>query len=85
MATHKQAVKRARQDIKRQGRNKHFSSRLVNAVKKLRAMTDKKKAEQLLAHTVSIIDKTVSKKVIHQNTASRYKSRLSKYVRTLSS
>ncbi|MBI2027169.1 MAG: 30S ribosomal protein S20 [Deltaproteobacteria bacterium] len=83
MATHKQAEKRARQSLRRHERNRHFQTKLVNAIKKLRATTDKKRAEELLGPTVSVIDSTVSKNVIHKNTANRYKSRLTKFVRSL--
>ena len=83
MATHKQAEKRARQTIKREARNKHFKTRLVNAMKKLRSLTDKKLASDLLSSTISIVDSSVSKNIIHRNTANRYKSRLTKFVQSL--
>ncbi|HKV12056.1 MAG TPA: 30S ribosomal protein S20, partial [Thermoanaerobaculia bacterium] len=41
------------------------------------------KAQELLPQTFSVIDATAQKKVIHANTASRYKSRLAKTVASL--
>jgi small subunit ribosomal protein S20 len=38
---------------------------------------DKSAAEQVYRQTVSALDKAIQKGVIHENTASRYKSRLS--------
>ena len=58
-------------------------SRLRTAVKSLRqavASGDAAKASEMLPETLGIIDKTAQKKVIHANTASRTKSRLSKAV-----
>ena len=40
-------------------------------------------APELLAPTVSLIDKMVNKGIIHRNTAARYKSRLTKHVAEL--
>jgi len=40
------------------------------------AKGDKKSAEQVFRETVSALDKAIQKGVIHENTASRYKSRL---------
>jgi small subunit ribosomal protein S20 len=40
-------------------------------------------ASALLPETLSVIDKTAQKKVIHANTASRYKSRLAQKVAAL--
>ena len=42
-------------------------------------------AQALLPETLGIIDKTAQKKVIHSNTASRYKSRLALKVAALAS
>jgi len=38
---------------------------------------DKVAAEQIYRQTVSALDKAIQKGVLHENTASRYKSRLS--------
>jgi small subunit ribosomal protein S20 len=83
MANTKSAEKRNRQNIERRERNRAQRSRLRTAVKKLRTAVASGNADQaqaLLAGTLGIIDATAQKKVIHANTASRTKSRLSKAV-----
>jgi small subunit ribosomal protein S20 len=80
MANHFSALKRARQTEKRSARNRANTSRLRSALRQLReALTkgDKTAAEQVFRQTVSALDKAVQKGVVHKNTASRYKSRLS--------
>jgi small subunit ribosomal protein S20 len=80
MANHFSALKRARQTEKRTARNRANTSRLRSALRQLRealAKGDKTAAEQVFRQTVSALDKGVQKGVVHKNTASRYKSRLS--------
>ena len=87
MANHKSAVKRVRQNAKRNEINRSNRSKLRTSVKKLRttvAAGDKDGSLELLYPTVSLIDKAVNKGIIHKNTAARYKSRLTKHVNGLS-
>jgi small subunit ribosomal protein S20 len=80
MANHFSALKRARQTEKRSARNRTNTSRLRTALRDLReSLTkgDKPAAEQIFRQTVAALDKAIQKGVIHENTASRYKSRLS--------
>ena len=83
MAQHKQAEKRARQALKREARNTHHLSVLKNALKKFRALSTKKDAQTQLPELVSVIDKSLRKNIIHQNTAARYKSRLTRFANAL--
>jgi small subunit ribosomal protein S20 len=86
MANHKSAEKRARQNAKRNEINRSNRSRVRTQIKKLRtaiSATDKAQSAELIAPTVSIIDKAVNKGIIHKNTAARYKSRLTKHVAEL--
>jgi small subunit ribosomal protein S20 len=48
------------------------------------AKGDQPSAEQAFRGTVSALDKAIQKGVIHENTASRYKSRLSVRLKALS-
>jgi small subunit ribosomal protein S20 len=80
MANHFSALKRARQTEKRAARNRANTSRLRTALRSFRETLtkgDKTGAEQAFHQTVSALDKAVQKGVIHENTSSRYKSRLS--------
>ncbi|HTR67421.1 MAG TPA: 30S ribosomal protein S20 [Terriglobales bacterium] len=80
MANHFSALKRARQTTKRTVRNRANTSRLRTALRDFRedlAKGDKAVAEKDFRETVSALDKAIQKGVLHANTASRYKSRLS--------
>jgi small subunit ribosomal protein S20 len=80
MANHFSALKRARQTEKRTVRNRANTSRLRTTLRDLReslAKGDHQAADQVFRQTVSALDKAVQKGVLHENTASRYKSRLS--------
>ena len=86
MANTKSAEKRNRQNVKQRERNRAHRSRLRTAVKKLRSAVDSGDAgtaRELLPQTLSIVDATAQKKIIHSNTASRTKSRLTKAVNGL--
>jgi small subunit ribosomal protein S20 len=75
-----------RQSLKRKARNRKNSSLLKTQVKKLRsaiAKGDAETAKKLLPETVGQIDKAVKKGVIHDNAASRYKSRLTRRINSL--
>lgn len=82
MATrHASAVKAHRQTIKRQAHNRELRSKLRTGLKAIRSAIDAGKtdeAKQALSATYSLIDKMSGKGIIHDNAASRYKSRLAK-------
>jgi small subunit ribosomal protein S20 len=86
MANHFSALKRARQTEKRTTRNRNNTSRLRTSLRSLRealAKGDKQAAEQTFRETVAALDKAIQKGVLHENTASRYKSRLSARLKAL--
>ena len=79
MANHFSALKRARQTERRTVRNRANTSRLRTQLREMResiAKGDKAVAEQIYRQTVSVLDKAIQKGTLHENTASRYKSRL---------
>ncbi len=79
MANHLSALKRARQTERRTTRNRANTSSLRTQLRELReiiAKGDKAAAEQTYRKTVSVLDKAIQKGSLHENTASRYKSRL---------
>jgi small subunit ribosomal protein S20 len=83
MANHSSALKRARQTERRTARNRANTSSLRTQLRDLRETIekgDKTAAEQAYRKTVSTLDKAIQKGTLHENTASRYKSRLSKRV-----
>jgi small subunit ribosomal protein S20 len=83
MANHLSALKRARQTERRTARNRVNTSRLRTALRDLRETIDKgdkAAAQTMYRATVSALDKAIQKGTLHENTASRYKSRLGKRV-----
>jgi small subunit ribosomal protein S20 len=80
MATrHASAVKANRQTIKRTAHNRELRAKLRTALKTIRTAIDAGKtaeAKAMLNKTFSVIDKMSAKKIIHDNAAARYKSRL---------
>ena len=87
MANHKSAEKRIRQTERRNEVNRRNRSSLRTQVKVLRtaiASGDQEQAKAALNATVSLIDKSIQKGVLHRNAAARYKSRLTVRVNQMS-
>lgn len=83
MASHDSALKAHRQNIKRREHNRQLRSRLRTALRDIRAAIDSDdpdKVKDALRNTISLVDKMAAKKLIHRNTAGRYKSRLASRV-----
>ncbi len=88
MANHVSALKRARQTVKRTAVNRSNRSQVRKSLRALReAITkgDNSGIAEQYSKTVSALDKSVQKGVLHKNTASRYKSRLHARVKALTS
>lgn len=83
MANHKSALKRIRQTAKRRTHNRYYGKTMRNAVRKFRAMENKKEAEEKLPQVVSLIDKLAKKSIIHKNKAANLKSKLTKHVNSM--
>ncbi|QEM68215.1 30S ribosomal protein S20 [Geobacter sp. FeAm09] len=86
MAHHKSAIKRIKQNAKRNARNRHVTSTLKTYIKRVREAVeakDKEAATAALKAAIPVIDASASKGVIHTSNASRNVSRLTKLVNTL--
>lgn len=83
MAHHKSALKRIRQDIKKRDLNRYYHKTARNAVRKLRAMTSKKEAQEYLPAVNAMIDKLTRKNIIHANKAGNLKSSLALQINKL--
>jgi small subunit ribosomal protein S20 len=82
----KSSVRSVKSDAKRRARNFAVRSRLRNASRKVEDAIktgDSTAAQTVLAQAVSVIDRAVSKGVIHKNAAARKKSRLAKKTNSL--
>ena len=83
MANHKSAEKRLRQEKKRTLHNKYYAKTMRNAVRKLRAMTDKEEALKLYPSVQKMLDKLAKTNIIHKNKASNLKSNLANHINKL--
>ena len=83
MDRHPQQIKRERQDKKRRARNIENLSRLRTYIKKVLATTSKSDADSVYRATVKIIDKAVSKNLIHRNTGARRKAQITRHINSL--
>ncbi len=87
MANHKSAIKRVRQTERKNTVNNRNRASLRTELKRLRALIaqgNATEAKTLLPQTVSLIDKSIQKGILHVNAAARYKSRLTASVNKLS-
>ncbi len=75
-------LKRVRQSIKNNLRNRHYKSMMRTAIKNV-LKADKKDAPELLKKAISTIDRVATKGIIHNNNAARHKSKISKHVNNL--
>lgn len=83
MANNQSTEKRIRQDSVRRERNRSARSEMRKSIKQVReavAAGDADKAKELLPDTLSIVDSSARKKIIHRNQAARTKSRLTRAV-----
>ena len=80
MANHKSSVKRIRQDKKKALHNKYYAKTMRNAVRKLRAVTDKEEAVKMYPSIQKILDKLAKTNIIHKNKAANIKSSLALHI-----
>ena len=83
MANHKSSLKRIRQTATRKAHNHYYAKTTRNAVRVLRATTDKATAEALLPKVSSMLDKLAKRNIIHRNKAANLKSSLALHTNAL--
>ncbi len=86
MANHVSSLKRSRQTEKKTLVNRANKSKLRSVLRAMReAITagDGQAATTQYRATVSMLDKSVQKGILHKNTASRYKGRLNARLKAL--
>ena len=87
MANTAQARKRVRQADKARTRNSAQKSNFRTSIKKvLKSLSEKNKEASTTNYreAVSVMDKLVTKGLIHKNKAARHKSRLNRQIKNLS-
>ncbi len=83
MANHKSSLKSIRQAEKRRLHNRYYAKTMRNAVRKLRATTDKAAALEMYPSVQKALDKLAKTNIIHKNKAANLKSKLAKYIQKL--
>ncbi|MEA4974840.1 MAG: 30S ribosomal protein S20 [Paludibacter sp.] len=83
MANHQSSIKRIRQIQKRKLHNRYYAKTARNAVRKLRATTEKSVATEMLPKVSAMLDKLAKRNIIHKNKASNLKSKLAVYINKL--
>ena len=83
MANHKSSLKRIRQSETKKVHNKYFARTTRNAIRDLRAITDKKEASEELRKVEGLLDKLAKVNIIHKNKAANIKSGLAKHINSL--
>ncbi len=87
MANTVSALKRVRQQARREAVNRVRKSRLRHQIRAMRRVIEQKDtqaASSLIPETFSMIDRSANWGIIKKNTAARYKSRISLRVKKLS-
>ena len=83
MANHKSSLKRIRQTKTRNEHNRYYAKTMRNAVRKLRATTDKEEAIKMYPVVQKMLDKLAKNNLIHKNKAANLKSSLCLHIRKL--
>ena len=83
MANHKSALKRIRSNNAKRILNKYQHKTTRNAIKSLKELKSKKKAEKAYPPVASMIDKLAKRNIIHSNKAANLKAKLSKHIASL--
>ena len=83
MANHKSSLKRIRQTATRRLHNRYYAKTMRNAVRKLKATTEKNEAAEMLPKVQHLLDKLTMMNIIHKNKAANLKSAVCKHVNSL--
>ena len=83
MANHKSSEKRIRQTATKRAHNRLYHKTARNAVKALRATTDKAAAEALLPKVTAMLDKLAKQRILHKNKAANLKGAIQLHVNAL--
>jgi len=83
MATHQSAVKRIQISERDREKNRYQLSSMKTYIKQVLSTTSKAEGLEKFNKAASVLDKMVSKGIIHRNTAANKKSQLMKHVKSL--
>ena len=83
MANHKSSLKRIRANETKRLANRYYSKTMRNALRDIRAISDKSEASAKLSNMTAMIDKLAKRGMIHKNKAANLKSGLMKKINAL--
>ena len=83
MANHKSSLKRIRQTKVKNLHNRYYAKTMRNAVRKLRALTDKEEAVKLYPSVQKMLDRLAKTNITHKNKAANLKSSLCNHINNL--
>ena len=83
MANHKSALKRIRQNAKRNALNSYYHKTMRNALRTLRNSSDQKEVNEMLPKVSGMIDRLAKKNIIHKNKAANLKSSITKHATSI--
>ena len=83
MANHKSSLKRIRANERKRLANRYYSKTMRNALRDIRAISDKSEASAKLSNMTSMIDRLAKRGMIHKNKAANLKSGLMKHINAL--
>lgn len=83
MANHKSSVKRIRQTETKRDHNRYYAKTMRNAVRDLKANTNKDEATEMLPKVQKMLDRLAKISVIHKNKAANLKSEVALHVNSL--
>ncbi|MCK4371800.1 MAG: 30S ribosomal protein S20 [candidate division Zixibacteria bacterium] len=84
LPNHKSCEKRVKTSTEQRNRNRGRRSILRTSIRELRAMTSKEDATPKLKEVSVLLDQAADSNLIHKNNADRNKSRLTRFVASLS-
>ena len=77
----KSAMKRMRSDAKKRERNQKVLAELSTLNKRMRRLSDAKKANEIARKLISRLDRAVTKGIIARSSADRKKSRIENFLK----
>ncbi|HOY30612.1 MAG TPA: 30S ribosomal protein S20 [Bacteroidales bacterium] len=83
MANHISSEKRIRQTKTKRLHNRYYAITMRNALKEFRNLKEKEKVQAEMPKMISMIDKLVTKNIIHKNKAANLKSGMAAFCSTM--
>lgn len=83
MPNHKSAVERVRRNKRDNDKNRHYKSLLKETSKAVLGAKTKAEAQEKYKKLASLLDKMVTKGILHRNTSANHKSSVAKHIQSM--